>query len=255
MHYTINQLAKLSGVTVRTLRFYDEISLLKPAYIADNGYRYYQKKELLLLQQILFFRELGFELKDIKKIILQSDFDRLETLFLHKKVLKRNILRTNQLIKTIDKTIQHLEDKQAMNEKELFKGFDIKKQTEYEQYLVKRFGDTTKDHITQSYKNMKKMSTSDWDHLKKEFTDICTELSILQKEHYKTDDAHVQAIIKRHYEWLKHFWIPNRESYTGMGQGYTTKEWEATFAPYPQLAHYLAEAIGIFAEKNLKSEC
>jgi len=61
MHYTINKLATLSGVTLSTLRFYDEIGLLKPAYVADNGYRYYDNVQLLLLQQILFFRELGFE--------------------------------------------------------------------------------------------------------------------------------------------------------------------------------------------------
>jgi DNA-binding transcriptional MerR regulator len=68
MAYTVNKLAKLSGVSVRTLHFYDEIGLLEPAYYGDNNYRYYEEEQLLMLQQILFFRELGFPLIDIQRI-------------------------------------------------------------------------------------------------------------------------------------------------------------------------------------------
>ena len=69
MKYTVNKLAKISGVSSRTLRFYDEIDLLKPAFYGDNQYRYYEEEQLLMLQQILFFRELGFPLNDIQRII------------------------------------------------------------------------------------------------------------------------------------------------------------------------------------------
>lgn len=69
MPYTVNKLAKLSGVSVRTLHFYDEVGLLKPAYYVENNYRYYEEEQLLLLQQILFYRELGFQLNDICKKI------------------------------------------------------------------------------------------------------------------------------------------------------------------------------------------
>src|SRR5579872_3387238 len=109
--YTVKKLAKLSGVSIRTLHFYDEVGLLKPACYGANGYRYYQEKQLLLLQQILFFRELGFELKQIQEILGQSDFNKLETLRSHKKVLRKNIARMTELMKTIDKTINHLEGK------------------------------------------------------------------------------------------------------------------------------------------------
>ncbi len=73
MAYTINQLARLSGVSTRTLRFYDEIALLKPAYYGGNQYRYYKEEQLLMLQQILFFRELGFPLNDIQQIMSSDD--------------------------------------------------------------------------------------------------------------------------------------------------------------------------------------
>lgn len=74
MTYTVKQLASLSGVSSRTLRFYDKIDLLSPAYYAENGYRYYRQQQLLQLQQILFFKKLGYKLKDIKVIITADEF-------------------------------------------------------------------------------------------------------------------------------------------------------------------------------------
>src|SRR3954452_22348665 len=105
MAYTVNSLAGISGVSVRTSHFYDEAGLLKPAYHGANGYRYYEEEQLLVLQQVLFFRELGFELKQIEAILKRSDFDRMAALNSHRKVLEKNVERTKKLIKTIDKTI------------------------------------------------------------------------------------------------------------------------------------------------------
>src|SRR5262245_6859316 len=106
MAYTVNKLAKISGISIRTLRFYDEIGLLKPAYYSDNNYRYYEEEQLLMLQQILFYRELGFALNDIQRIINSDDFNKLDALISHKKILEQDLDRTQQLIKTIDKTIK-----------------------------------------------------------------------------------------------------------------------------------------------------
>src|SRR5689334_2313491 len=108
MAYTVKKLAAMSGVSVRTLHWYDEVGLLKPAYHGANGYRYYEEAQLLKLQQILFYRELGFELKQIKRILSRSDFDKVNALESHRKVLRKNLSRTRKLIETIDKTIGHL---------------------------------------------------------------------------------------------------------------------------------------------------
>src|ERR1700686_1785965 len=85
MGYTVKKMSELSGVTVRTLHFYEEADLLKPAYYGSNGYRYYEEKELLQLQQILFFKELGFSLKQIQKVLGPDDFDQLSALYSHRK--------------------------------------------------------------------------------------------------------------------------------------------------------------------------
>lgn len=123
MAYTVKKLAILSGVSIRALRFYDEIGLLKPAYYGDNNYRYYEEEQLLMLQQILFYRELGFSLNDIQKIINSDDFNKIDALISHKQVLVESLDRTKKLIKTIDQTILHLRGKITMRDEELFVGF------------------------------------------------------------------------------------------------------------------------------------
>jgi DNA-binding transcriptional MerR regulator/uncharacterized cupin superfamily protein len=125
MAYTVKQLAVMSGVTVRTLHFYDEMALLKPAYSEANGYRIYEEQQLLMLQQILFYRELGFELKRIREILSQREFEKIAALKSHRQVLEKNVTRTRTLIVTIDKTIRHLKGTKQMKSEELFMGFTI----------------------------------------------------------------------------------------------------------------------------------
>ena len=125
MAYTVKQVAALSGVSVRTLHFYDEAGVLKPAYTGANGYRFYEEPQLLTLQQILFYRELGFELKRIKRIVGQAKFQKAAALRSHRKVLEANVTRTRTLIETIDKTIQHLKGTKKMKSQELFTGFSV----------------------------------------------------------------------------------------------------------------------------------
>src|SRR5688572_31392239 len=120
MAYTVKKLADMSGVSVRTLHFDDEAGLLKPAYFGANGYRFYEEAQLLTLQQILFYRELGLELKQVKKILSRSDFDKVVALESHRKVLRKNLARTRKLIQTIEKTIEHLKGKKKMKSQELF---------------------------------------------------------------------------------------------------------------------------------------
>ncbi len=125
MAYTVKQVAAMSGVSVRTLHFYDEMALLKPAYTKANGYRIYEEAQLLMLQQILFYRELGFELKRIKGILRQAKFQKAAALRSHRKILEKNITRTRTLIETIDKTIKHLKGTKKMKSEEMFTGFSV----------------------------------------------------------------------------------------------------------------------------------
>ncbi len=125
MAYTVKQVAAVSRVSVRTLHFYDETGLLKPAYHKANGYRVYEEPQLLALQQILFYRELGFELKQIKQILDRADFEKIDALESHRKILQKKLDRTRTLIGTIDKTIMHVKGKKKMKNKEMFVGFNV----------------------------------------------------------------------------------------------------------------------------------
>jgi len=125
MAYTVKQVAAMSGVSVRTLHFYDETGLLRPAYHGANGYRFYEEPQLLTLQQILFYRELGFELKQIERILGRADFEKVAALQSHRRVLQKNLVRTRTLIETIDKTIQHLKETKKMKSEEMFLGFSV----------------------------------------------------------------------------------------------------------------------------------
>src|SRR3954453_5286429 len=114
MAYTVKQVAAMSGVSVRTLHFYDETGLLKPARSETNGYRYYEEQQLLKLQQILFYRELGFGLKQIKLALERTGFDEIASLRAHREVLQESLTRTRTLLQTIDKTVRHLKGNEEM---------------------------------------------------------------------------------------------------------------------------------------------
>jgi DNA-binding transcriptional MerR regulator/quercetin dioxygenase-like cupin family protein len=125
MAYTVKQVAALSGVSVRTLHFYDETGLLKPAYVGTNGYRFYEEPQLLTLQQILFYRELGLELKQIKQVLGRAEFERVAALQSHRQVLEEKLTQTRSLLGTIDKTIAHLKGRKKMTTEEMFVGFSV----------------------------------------------------------------------------------------------------------------------------------
>lgn len=142
MAYTVKHVAALSGVSVRTLHFYDEVALLKPAYSKANGYRIYEEPQLLILQQILFYRELGFELKRIKEILSQRKFEKVAALKSHRQVLEKKAMRMRTLIETIDKTVRHLKGGKKMKSKELFTGFSIGAGKDRFNEGFKRYGTT-----------------------------------------------------------------------------------------------------------------
>lgn len=252
MAYTVKKLAAMSGVSVRTLHFYDETGLLKPAYFGANGYRFYEEAQLLTLQQILFYRELGFELKQIKKILSRRDFDKVAALESHRQVLRQNLAHTRKLIKTIDKTIAHLKGNKKMKSPELFVGFDPKQQAKHEQYLIDRYGEGMKEGITQSKQKVKNWTKANWDNSGAAFGEICKDLVAFMSRELPADSSEVQDAICRHYEWLKQFWRPTRESYVGHSQMIVDSDLRKAYEAYdPELPEFAAAAMRAFAEKEL----
>jgi DNA-binding transcriptional MerR regulator len=150
--YTVSEVARLSGVSVRTLHHYDEVGLLKPAAVGANGYRHYGQDELLRLQQILFHREIGLRLGDIAGVLDAPDFDRAAALRAHRLQLAAQARRYRQLIRTIDETLAALEGATTMNDERIYRGFDLDEaeETQAEDWLRGRFGPDVQEHIDRS---------------------------------------------------------------------------------------------------------
>ena len=162
---TVKGVSKLTKVSVRTLHYYDEIGLLKPAKISDSGYRLYDDGNLQTLQQILFFKELNFSLKEIKEIINNPNFDRTKALISHKELLNAKIERLNNLIHLIDDILEGEIDMS-------FKQFDNSEiqnmQKQYQSEAKEKYGNTK---AFSEYKNKtEKYSKSDWqEYISKNF--------------------------------------------------------------------------------------
>jgi DNA-binding transcriptional MerR regulator len=249
MAYTVQKLAKLSGVSVRTLHHYDEVGLLKPAYYGANGYRYYEEEQLLLLQQILFFRNLGFELQKIREIIKKSDFDRLAALHSHRKSLINNLDKTRELIQTIDNTIEHLQGKKKIKDKQFFDGLNSPKQKEYEKYIIEA-GQCTAEEMERGRKKLEKWSKEDWQKNQANWEQLLNDYVSAIKKQEAPDSLAAQDLVRRHLEYLKKFGIEvKKEELVEKANFYLGHpDWRKVFDGYhPQLLEFILAAMESYA--------
>jgi len=257
MAYTVKKLSELSKVTIRTLHFYEEEGILKPSYYGANGYRYYEEKELLDLQQILFFKELGFTIKEIKKVLGKSDFDQLSALYAHQKSLKLQKKKTEQLLVTIDKTIKHIKGAKKMKDQEIFNGFNIKlvKQTSSnapyaaeEELLTKSVRNPTKN-----IEDVEKRGKEFYENITDTAHSIFKELIRCIKEGLHPSSTEVQRIIKKHHNLANQIHYANKEVYKAMAQLYKAHpEFKKQLDSFHQhLSHFMAEGMIFFANKEL----
>ncbi len=137
--YSVGQLARLAGVSVRTLHHYDDIGLLKPAHIGANGYRLYRRDELLRLQEIMFYRDVGMSLDEVARL-LDGPANAVERLILHRDRLQETSARTVGMIDTLNATIAHLKGERDMETNDLYTPFSTRQQAEYENWLVDEYG-------------------------------------------------------------------------------------------------------------------
>ena len=191
----INEVAKLTGVTVRTLHYYDEIGLLKPSETTEAGYRLYDSTALETLQQILFFRELDFSLNDIKEIIKNPNYDKANALTKHRKLLLQKRSRIDDLIALVDNTLRGEHDMS-------FKQFD---NTEFEATKKKyaaeakeRWGNTAA--YAESEKKTSSYDDSKWKILFGEGETILQEFG--EYRDIKPDSKEAQALVKKWQDYI-----------------------------------------------------
>jgi DNA-binding transcriptional MerR regulator len=245
---TVKQLADLAGVSVRTLHYYDEIDLLAPESFAGNGYRQYGKQSLLRLQQILFYRELGLSLAEIKELLDSPNFDIIAALQAHKSELERQSQRLDQLIETVENTIAHLKGNIVMSDEELFKGFSLEQQAEYETQAEQRWGE---EHVRGSSRKWNRLSEGEKSAVLKEGNRIT--IGLREAMPKGANSPEVQELIADWHHFIsQNFWSPNNEQLLGLGQLYNEDpDFRATYeAIHPDMPAFLLQAIEIYVEKQ-----
>ena len=246
IEYTIQQLAILSGVTTRTLRYYDQINLLKPLRFTNSGYRIYGDYEVQLLQQILLYRELGLKLEEIKQIINESNFDIKNALQEHQKKLLKERAIIDKMLLNVKKTIQSLEGAYEMKDYERFEGLKDKKIQENEKnYGNEIRGKYGNDVIDESNKKLQGMS----EEVFKENQILEKRIIDLLKEAMITGDVtniKAQEAVKCHKEWLTHYWPSySKEAHKGLADLYVADERFTAYYDQHQkgMAQFLRDAI------------
>lgn len=245
--YTIKQLANLAGVSVRTLHYYDQIHLIKPSFTGENGYRYYDKRQLLLLQQVLFFRELDFSLSQIKHILDQPRLDLVQLLETHKLTLTGKAARINDLMNTIDNTIASIKGQKKMIENEYFKGLSDEKQAEYQKYAEEHWDRKLVDQSTQRWKTM---TQAEKDALLANGERIT--LAIVDAIPNGAASLEVQELVGQWHAYINRFYDCSLEILLGLGKAYTEHPDFITFYRkiHPAMPEFLYEAIKVYCAQR-----
>jgi DNA-binding transcriptional MerR regulator len=246
MMYTVKQLSDLAGVSVRTLHYYDEIDLLKPSSVGENGYRYYADDEVLRLQQILFFRELDFSLQAIRTILDDPAFDVIAALYAHRDALQDRIQRLHNLIQTVDSTILHLTGEVNMSKKKLFAGFSAEEEERYHQEAREQYGAETVDA---SYKLWNSYTPQKREQIIAEGGAIYTDMIAQMAQ--GAASAAVQQIVARWHQHLRYFYEPTVEILRGLGQHYVDHpDFARNFREmHPDLPEFVRDAIAIYCDQ------
>jgi DNA-binding transcriptional MerR regulator len=245
--FTVKQLSKMAGVTPRTLHHYDDIGLLKPSRVGDNGYRYYGKEALLKLQQILFYRELDFPLDDIKKIMGRRDFDVLGALQNHKDALQKQAVRLDRLLATVDNTIQHIKGEKIMNQEGLFEGFSEEEQEKNALEAEQLYDPET---VRESNRKWKGYSATKKEAIMAEGRQIYQDMIAVMPK--GASSAEAQAVVEHWRKHMDYFWTPNLEQLLGLANGYNDgPRFKANFDKmHPKLAQFMLEAVEVYVAKR-----
>jgi DNA-binding transcriptional MerR regulator len=249
--WTVGEVAALGRVSVRTLHHYDEMGLVRPERRSDAGYRLYGHDDLERLQQVLFFKELGFSLEEIRAVLDDPGFDRTEALIVQRELLARKTAHLQAMIGTLDKAIEADQKGITMNEKDLFKVFGGEDPTQYEDEARERWGDT--DAYKESRRRTKSYTKDDWLRIKAELDAVEAEFAASMTAGTAPDSPGAMALAERARLGIDQAFYPcSHEMHANLGRMYVS---DSRFAKHYDdraagLAHYVCDAILANAEAH-----
>ena len=243
MSYTVGEVAKLAHVSVRTLHHYDETGLLRPSERSEAGYRLYTLDDLERLQQVLFYKELGFTLDEIRDLMDDPSFDRREALGIQRELIAEQALRLEAMLGLIDKTLASLEGGIRMSKEEMFDVFGDFDPTQYEGEVKERWGDT--DAYKESARRTARYTKQDWERFKAESESINLAIVALMDEGVPPTDPRAMDAVERHRLQIDQWFYPcSREMHANLGEMYIADpRFTATYEKIrPGMARYVRDA-------------
>lgn len=246
MVYKIKAVADIAGVSVRTLHHYDQIDLLKPTNTTPAGYRLYSEADLERLQEILFFKELGFALREIATILDSPAYDRAEGLMSHRQLLEKKRQRLDELLGLVDRAVLANERSQNMGADKMFEGFDETKLEDYKQEVREKYDPKV---VAESERRTSSYSKEDWVTIKAEANDINQHIASLIER--GPADPEAQEAVGRFYQHINdRFYACTPEIFRGLGEMYVQ---DARFTAFyeniePGMAEFMREAMRIWSD-------
>jgi DNA-binding transcriptional MerR regulator len=247
MTYTVGDVSRIARISVRALHHYDEIGLVRPTARSGAGYRLYTDSDLERLQQVLFFRELGFKLDEIVRILADPGFDRREALIAQRALLAERAEQARSLVELIDKTIAALDGGTTMKREEMFDGFDP---AAHEEEARSRWGHTAE--YAESMRRTKGYTKDDWAQIRAESNAITDAFAKAAEAGVAATDARAMDVAERHRQHIDRWFYPcSKAMHRGLGQMYVADERFA--ASYEKaragLAQFICDAIAANAAR------
>jgi DNA-binding transcriptional MerR regulator len=244
MIYTVDELSKISGVSVRTLHYYDEIGLLKPSFIRENGYRCYERKKLLRLQEVLFFRELEFPLKQIKEIIDSEKSNKQEIIKDQIALLRIKKRRIEKLIITLKNTMKN---QNKIKDDQLYGSLTKAEIEQYKEEVRKKYDPKL---VAQSEERTKHWTKKDYEDIGQKQSTIALEMA--KRMDFGVEDAQVQKLIAQHYALTNLFYDCTFEVYRGLGKLYVEdRRFTDFYDKYKKgLAQFMQKAMNYYCDTH-----
>lgn len=251
MAHTVGDVARMAGITVRTLHHYDEIGLLTPSGRTDSGYRLYEHADLERLQELLFYRELGLGLTEIRRILADEDHDRSESLRRHHELLAERRDRISALVNAVEKAIEADMRGITMNAEDMFDVFGGFDPTEHEAEAQERWGNT--DAYRESHRRASQYTKEDWQEIKAEGeANIGRFAELLRAGGGPGDDEAMNAAEEHRAQITRWYYDCGYDIHRGLAEMYVQ---DPRFTKFyddvePGLARFISNAIIANADRN-----
>ena len=220
MAFTVSQVARVAGVSVRALHHYDEIGLLRPSGRSEAGYRLYDQADLERLQQVMFFRALEFPLEEIARIMNDPDFDVPAALRMQRQLLAEKAVQVRGLIAAVDAALARHEKGETMTAEELFEGFDPK---QFQDEAEERWGQT--QEWEQSKRRTARYTKQDWVKIKAEGAEIYQQLAALMAAGQAPTSAAAMDAAELHRQYISRwFYDCSLSVHRGLGELYVADQ-------------------------------